>query len=165
VSASARLHRTNTARTRHTRGHPSTSRTLGTQRAAPALVVAHGAPPKRLIKKDLAIGAGAVARPHDTITVRYVGALYGSGKIFYSSWQTKRTYSSQLDVTPLIKGWNEGVVGMRVGGRRELIVPPALGYGSRANGSIPGNSTIVFIVDLLKVAHTNGRSTRPRLLP
>jgi FKBP-type peptidyl-prolyl cis-trans isomerase len=111
------------------------------------------------------MGAGAAARPHDTITVRYVGALYGSGKIFYSSWQTKRTYSSQLDVTPLIKGWNEGVVGMRVGGRRELIVPPALGYGRRANGSIPGNSTLVFIVDLLKVAHTTSRSTRPRLLP
>ena len=125
---------TNSAPPSRGRPQPGASPRDGTRPTAPAIVVPHGAPPRTLVKKDLVTGTGVAAHPHDTITVRYVGALYGSGKIFYSSWQTRRTYSSRLDVTPLIKGWNEGVAGMRVGGRRELIVPPGLGYGSQANG-------------------------------
>ena len=93
----------------------------------------------------------------DTITVNYVGALYKGGKVFDASWLRKQTLPTPLGVAAVIPGWDQGLVGMRVGGRRELIIPPALAY--KAAGSppaIPGNATLIFIIDLLAVTPPSG---------
>ena len=101
--------------------------------------------------KDLIKGTGALAKTGSTVTVNYVGALFKGGKIFDASWNRKQTFTTPLTTTSVIPGWVNGLTGMRVGGRRELIIPPSLGYGSSAQASIPANSTLVFVVDLLRV--------------
>ncbi len=105
---------------------------VGTSGTAPAVDVPPGAPPARLESSDLIVGTGPAAKPGDTVTVQYVLATYSTGKEIQSSW-TSQPFSFVLDSRPeqVIPGWDEGVVGMRVGGRRELIVPPALGYGDQ----------------------------------
>jgi peptidylprolyl isomerase len=105
---------------------------------------------------DLIVGTGATAKPGDTVTVQYVLATYSTGKVIQSSW-TSQPFTFVLDANPeqVIPGWDEGVVGMRVGGRRELIIPPALGYGSsvpQGASGIAANDTLVFVVDLLKIS-------------
>jgi peptidylprolyl isomerase len=112
--------------------------------------VPKGAAPSHLVSKDLVQGTGQRAQASSTVTVNYVGVLYKNGKEFDSSWS--RGQPATFSLSGLIKGWSEGMVGMRVGGRRELIIPPNLGYGSRSRSSIPANSTLVFVVDLLSVA-------------
>ena len=104
--------------------------------------------------KDLITGTGATAKAGDEITVNYVGELYSNGKVFDSSWSRKQTFGPfALTDSTVIPGWVEGIPGMKVGGRRELIIPPSLGYGKTGSGStIPGNSTLIFDVDLLSVA-------------
>ena len=114
--------------------------------------VPSGAAPTTLKKKDLIVGTGASAQDGDTITVNYVGVVYKSGKTFDSSWSRKAPTSFPLSNGSVIPGWVEGIAGMRVGGRRELIIPPALAYGSTAQATIPANSTLIFIVDLLAIA-------------
>ena len=85
------------------------------------------------------------------MTVQYVLATYSSGKVIQSSW-TSQPFSFQLGVGQVIPGWDKGVVGMKVGGRRELIIPPTLGYGAQSPGAgIAPNDTLVFVIDLLKV--------------
>jgi peptidylprolyl isomerase len=126
--------------------------TSGPLSKEPKITVPKGSPPKTLQTKNLITGTGAVAKAGSTITVNYVGALYKTGKIFDASWNRKETFSTQLSTTAVIPGWVKGIAGMRVGGRRELIIPPSLGYGSTAQSAIPANSTLIFIVDLLKVS-------------
>jgi peptidylprolyl isomerase len=110
------------------------------------------------VTKDIITGTGAVAANGDELTVDYVGALYANGKVFSASWSNGgpkgQPFSFELGTNPaqVIAGWNQGLVGMRVGGRRELIIPPSLAYGAQARTGIPANSTLIFIVDLLKVA-------------
>lgn len=103
---------------------------------------------------DQVTGSGAVAEPGDTVTVNYVGSLT-NGTIFDASAnhpQTKNGFSFVLGQGHVIKGWDEGLVGMKVGGKRKLVIPPGLAYGDRAMGSlIPANSTLVFEVELLNV--------------
>ncbi|MHB1518188.1 MAG: FKBP-type peptidyl-prolyl cis-trans isomerase [Acidimicrobiales bacterium] len=100
---------------------------------------------------DLITGTGAVAKDGDTVTVQYVLATYSAGRVIQSSWSGS-PFSFVLGAGRVIKGWDEGVVGMKVGGRRELIIPPSLGYGSQSPGAgIAPNDTLVFIIDLLKV--------------
>jgi peptidylprolyl isomerase len=82
--------------------------------------------------------------------VNYVGVVYKTGKQFDSSWT--RGQPATFPLGGLIKGWSQGMVGMHVGGRRELIIPPSLGYGSRPTSTIPANSTLVFVVDLLSAS-------------
>jgi peptidylprolyl isomerase len=109
--------------------------------------------PTKLVSKDLIVGKGAVAKDGETVTVNYVGVLYANGKEFDASWNRKQTFSFTLGAGQVIQGWDQGVAGMKVGGRRELIIPSALGYG--ANGSpptIPKNAALIFDVDLLGVA-------------
>jgi FKBP-type peptidyl-prolyl cis-trans isomerase len=153
----------------HAHGRRIRTRTSATATApatAPRIDLPRGGPPTTLVEKDLIAGTGATARAHDTVTVRYVGEVYGRRTPFYSSWQAHRTYSSPLEDTRVIRGWVKGIAGMRVGGRRELIVPPGLGYGSHAEGEIPANSTLVFVVDLLRVSRSSGgRSGRPSFFP
>ncbi len=99
---------------------------------------------------DVVVGTGAVARAGDVVTVNYVGTL-DNGTKFDSSYDRKQPFTFTLGVGQVIKGWDEGVVGMKVGGRRELVIPPELGYGAQPAGPIPPNSTLHFTVELLSV--------------
>ncbi|HEX4032809.1 MAG TPA: FKBP-type peptidyl-prolyl cis-trans isomerase [Solirubrobacteraceae bacterium] len=117
----------------------------------PKITVPTTPAPKTLQTKDITTGTGATAAAGDTVVVNYVGALYTNGKVFDSSWSRGTTFSTPLAATSVIPGWVDGIAGMKVGGRRELIIPPALAYKNSANGTIPANSTLIFIVDLLKV--------------
>jgi peptidylprolyl isomerase len=115
----------------------------------PKVVPPSGPPPKGLVVKDLIKGTGPAATATSTVTVQYVGILYKGGKQFDASWNDGNGQPTTLPLTGVIKGWQEGIPGMRVGGRRELIIPPSLGYG--ASGSppkIPSNATLEFVIDL-----------------
>jgi peptidylprolyl isomerase len=109
-----------------------------------------GTPPKKLVVKDLIVGTGPkLTSPSQTITIAYVGALYTNGKVFDSSWKDDpSTHTISQADSGFVPGFEKGLLGMRVGGRRELIIPPSLAYGSKKNGAIPANSTLIFIVDL-----------------
>jgi peptidylprolyl isomerase len=128
---------------------PTAAGTFGT--APPPITVPAGAPPTVLESSDLITGTGAVAKSGDTVQVQYVLYLYSTDALVQSSW-TASPFSFELGVGQVIPGWDKGVVGMKVGGRRELIIPPALGYKSEAQTGIPANSTLVFVIDLLKVS-------------
>ena len=104
-----------------------------------------------LIVQDRVIGTGAVAEPGTLLTVNYVGALQ-DGTVFDSSASHGAPYPFTLGVGEVIKGWDQGLVGMKVGGRRVIIVPPELGFGAQEFGPIPANSTLIFTVELLEVS-------------
>ncbi len=126
----------------------------GTPGKEPTITVPPGAPPTQLESSDLIVGTGPAAEPGDNVTVQYVLATYSTRREIQASWTTQ-PFTFTLDATPeeVITGWDKGVVGMKVGGRRELIIPPNLGYGPNARGSgIAANDTLVFIVDLLKIS-------------
>jgi len=119
------------------------------KKTKPTVSVPKGAPPKSLEIKDLEPGSGAAAKPGDTVSVNYVGVNYKTGKEFDASWDRGEPFSFTLGAGEVIPGWDQGVAGMKVGGRRELIIPPGLGYGSAgAPPAIPPNETLVFVVDL-----------------
>jgi len=100
---------------------------------------------------DEVIGTGAVAVAGDSVTVNYVGT-FTDGTVFDASANHGTTgFTFNLGAGQVIKGWDEGIVGMKEGGKRKLVIPPSLGYGANDYGSIPGNSTLVFEVELLKV--------------
>lgn len=123
----------------------------GTSGKAPTVVVPAGNPPTQLEMDDLITGTGPPAEDGDSITVQYVLATYSSRKVIQSSW-TSNPFPFTLGEGQVIPGWDKGVVGMRVGGRRELIIPPSLGYGATPQGpGIAANDTLVFVVDLLKI--------------
>ncbi len=100
--------------------------------------------------QDTHIGGGEMATPGEKITVNYVGR-FTNGTVFDSSIARKQPFQFVLGAGQVIKGWDQGLVGMRVGGKRTLTIPPSLGYGPADYGPIPGNSTLVFDVELLKV--------------
>ena len=115
----------------------------------PKVVPPSGPPPKGLVVKDLIKGTGPAATATSTVTVQYVGILYKGGKQFDASWNDGNGQPTTLPLSGVIKGWQEGIPGMRVGGRRELIIPPSLGYGpSGSPPKIPGNATLEFVIDL-----------------
>lgn len=117
--------------------------------AKPKVTVPSGAPPKQLETKDLKAGTGATAKAGDAVTVQYVGVNYKNGKEFDASWDRGEPFTFNLGAGEVIPGWDEGLVGMKVGGQRELIIPPDLGYGSTGSPpAIPPNETLVFVVDL-----------------
>ena len=129
---------------------PSAPGTIGTE---PTITVPPGSPPTQLETKDLIVGTGATAEAGDDVSVQYVGVAYSSKQIFDSSWSRGQPFSFVLGKGQVIAGWDQGVVGMKVGGRREIIIPPNLGYGDQSPGSgIAANDTLIFIVDLLKVS-------------
>jgi FKBP-type peptidyl-prolyl cis-trans isomerase len=118
----------------------------------PTVTVPKTAAPTKLVVKDLIQGTGATATQGKTVTVNYVGVLYKGGKQFDSSWQRNQPFTTSLAAGSVINGWVQGIQGMKVGGRRELIIPPSLGYGKAGSPpTIPPNSTLVFVVDLLSV--------------
>jgi len=108
-----------------------------------------GDPPKELVTKDLEEGSGAEAKAGDAVSVNYVGVNYKTGKEFDASWDQGEPFTFTLGAGEVIPGWDQGVEGMKVGGRRELIIPPELGYGpAGAPPAIPPNETLIFVVDL-----------------
>jgi FKBP-type peptidyl-prolyl cis-trans isomerase len=118
----------------------------------PVVTVPKTAPPTTLVSKDLVQGTGQAASQGKTVTVNYVGVLYKNGKEFDSSWSRNQPFTTALSPGSVISGWVQGLNGMKVGGRRELIIPPSLGYGKAGSPpTIPPNSTLVFVVDLLSV--------------
>jgi FKBP-type peptidyl-prolyl cis-trans isomerase len=118
----------------------------------PVVTVPTGPAPTKLVVKDLITGTGATAAAGQTVTVNYVGVLYKNGKQFDSTWSRNQPFTTALSTSSVIQGWVKGIPGMKVGGRRELIVPPSLGYGKAGSPpTIPANSTLVFVVDLISV--------------
>ena len=108
--------------------------------------------PTDLLTEDLRIGDGAEATKGQKVIVHYVGVAWSTGKEFDASWDRGDTFDFPLGAGHVIQGWDEGVVGMRVGGQRQITIPPQLGYGARgAGGVIKPNETLVFVVDLLDV--------------
>jgi peptidylprolyl isomerase len=99
------------------------------------------------------VGTGPAAKAGDTVTVQYVGVNYATETQFQASWDANMPFTFTLGEGQVIKGWDEGVVGMKVGGRRELILPPDLAYGSSPppNSGISANATLIFVIDLLKI--------------
>jgi len=105
---------------------------------------------KDLIVSDIRVGKGKEAYSGSNVTVHYVGRLKNGTK-FDSSRDRKKPFEFNLGAREVIRGWDKGIVGMKEGGLRKLTIPPDLGYGDRATGSIPANSTLIFEVELLKV--------------
>ena len=111
-----------------------------------------GAPPKELEVRDVEAGTGAEAKAGDEVTVQYVGVNYKSGKEFDASWDRGEPFTFQLGAGMVIPGWDQGVEGMKVGGRRELVIPPELAYGPEGSPPAIGpNETLIFVIDLLEV--------------
>jgi peptidylprolyl isomerase len=107
--------------------------------------------PTQLMMADQKVGTGAVAEAGDQVTVSYVGMLTDGTVFDASANHAPGSFTFTLGAGQVIKGWDEGVVGMKVGGERELVIPASLGYGAQAVGPIPANSTLVFQVQLLNV--------------
>jgi len=130
---------------------PADRSPAGTTGVAPTVVVPSGSPPTVLESANLITGNGPAAQDGDMLTVQYVLATYSSGKVVQSSW-TGQPFGFTLGAGDVIPGWEKGMVGMRAGGRRELIIPPSLGYRDVAQGpGIAANDTLVFVVDVLKI--------------
>ena len=108
-----------------------------------------GKPPTTLVVKDLKKGTGAAVKSGQSLTVNYVGVSCSTGKAFDASYPRKQPFSFPLGKGQVIQGWDQGLVGMHVGGRRELVIPAALGYGATGSGSIAPNETLIFVVDLV----------------
>lgn len=130
----------------------ATTPTSGPLSKEPKVTPPSGPAPAKLETKELIAGTGAEAKAGDTVTVNYVGVLYKGGKEFNASWETKEPFTFVLGKGQVIKGWDQGIPGMKVGGRRELIIPAALAYGAAGSPpKIPANAPLVFVVDLLGV--------------
>lgn len=118
----------------------------------PSVTVPGGPPPGMLELEDLVEGDGREATPGSTCTMQYVGHSWSTGRQFDASWDRGEPFTFPLGAGQVIAGWDRGVAGMKVGGRRRLTIPPELGYGSRgAGGVIAPGETLVFVVDLLDV--------------
>lgn len=111
-----------------------------------------GDAPEELTVRDIVVGDGAEAKPGRVVRVHYVGVTFESGAEFDASWDRGQPFKFAVGGGRVIKGWDRGLRGMKVGGRREIIVPPRLGYGNQSPSPlIPAGSTLVFVVDLLSV--------------
>jgi len=109
-------------------------------------------PPAELVVEDLVEGDGHEATPGKQVEVHYVGVAWSTRKQFDASWDRGESFRFGLGAGQVIRGWDEGVAGMKVGGRRKITIPPRLGYGAGgAGGVIKGGETLVFVVDLLGV--------------
>jgi peptidylprolyl isomerase len=118
----------------------------------PAIEVPDEAPPTELVREDIVTGDGDEAQAGDQVTVQYVGVDYETGEEFDSSWENPEPFQFELGAGEVIPGWDEGVEGMRVGGRRELVIPPDLAYGAQGQPPAIGpNATLVFVIDLVEV--------------
>ncbi|KOV82080.1 FKBP-type peptidyl-prolyl cis-trans isomerase [Nocardia sp. NRRL S-836] len=111
-----------------------------------------GPAPADLLIQDITVGDGEEATPGQRVVVHYVGVSHSTGEQFDASWDRGEPFMFPLGGGRVIQGWDQGVAGMKVGGRRKLVIPPHLGYGARgAGGVIKPNETLIFVVDLLQV--------------
>ncbi len=118
----------------------------------PEIDFPEGPPPTELQSHDITEGDGAEASSGSTAVVHYVGVAFSTGEEFDASWNRGEPFAFPLGGGRVIAGWDQGVVGMKVGGRRRLVIPPDLGYGDRgAGGAIKPGETLIFVVDLLEV--------------
>ena len=118
----------------------------------PSVQIPDGPPPTDLVIEDLTVGDGPEAAAGTRCTMQYVGHAWSDGQQFDASWDRGEPFSFGLGQGEVIRGWDQGVAGMKVGGRRRLTIPPELGYGARgAGGAIRGGETLVFVVDLVGV--------------
>jgi peptidylprolyl isomerase len=120
-----------------------------TEKTKPEIDFYDGPEPTELVIRDIEVGTGADAKPGSTVDVHYLGVDFESGEEFDSSWS--RNQSIDFPLNNLIKGWQEGIPGMKVGGRRELICPPQLAYGPAGGGHRLSGKTLIFVIDLLGV--------------
>lgn len=115
----------------------------------PAITVPEGDPPTELLIEDLVLGDGAECAAGQQVSVDYCGVSWSTGAEFDASWDRNDTFTFGLGAGQVITGWDDGVRGMRVGGRRRLTIPPQLGYGSLGAGGVIGpDETLIFVVDL-----------------
>ena len=120
------------------------------QGEAPTIGAPTGNPPTTLVTKDIIVGSGAEALPTSTMTVHYTLMTWSNGKLIESSWTSGSPATFPL--ANVIVGWQQGIPGMKVGGRRLLVIPPDLGYGAQGGGPIGPNETLIFVVDAIGVA-------------
>jgi peptidylprolyl isomerase len=118
--------------------------------AKPQIGAGSGPKPTQLVIKDLVVGTGQVAAASATVSVQYLGVNYDDGKEFDSSW-ARGAQPTDFPLSGVIPGFSQGIVGMKVGGRRELVIPPDLGYGPQGQGPVGPNETLVFVIDLVAV--------------
>jgi peptidylprolyl isomerase len=111
-----------------------------------------GPAPADLVVEDITVGSGDEARPGQSVSVHYVGVAHSTGEQFDASWDRGSPFSFPLGAGRVIQGWDKGVAGMKVGGRRRITIPPNLAYGKRGAGGVIGpDETLVFVVDLVGV--------------
>ncbi len=123
---------------------------VGADRAKPKIKVPAGEPPAKLQSEDLIVGKGAAAKPGQTVTVNYVGVSHSTGKQFDASFDRGEPFQFALGGGEVIPGWDQGVEGMKVGGRRKLTIPSELAYGPQGQPpDIKPNEALVFVIDLL----------------
>ncbi|HWD24476.1 MAG TPA: FKBP-type peptidyl-prolyl cis-trans isomerase [Acidimicrobiales bacterium] len=124
-----------------------------TESKKPTITIPDERPPASLEIEDLALGDGPEATSGANVDVHYVGASWSTGGEFDASWDRRELFTFGLGKGQVIDGWDQGVLGMKVGGRRRITIPPHLGYGARgAGGVIAPNETLVFVVDLVAVS-------------
>lgn len=118
----------------------------------PVITTSGDESPGALVVDDIVVGKGPEAKAGDDVSMQYVGVLYSDGTEFDASWERGQPFDFKLGAGEVIPGWDQGIVGMKVGGRREMIIPPDLAYGPAGQPpSIPPDATLVFVVDLLDV--------------
>jgi peptidylprolyl isomerase len=118
----------------------------------PSIPRPSGPPPPSLVVRDVVKGKGRAAKAGDALTMQYVGVSYSNGQEFDASWDRGQPFEFQLGAGMVIPGWDQGLVGIKPGGRRELIIPPNLGYGPQGQPPAIGpNETLLFVVDAVKV--------------
>ncbi|WP_432540628.1 FKBP-type peptidyl-prolyl cis-trans isomerase [Kineococcus sp. SYSU DK002] len=122
------------------------------ERTKPEIDFPEGEPPTELVIVDEIVGDGAEATAGKTVSAHYVGVAFSTGEEFDASWNRGTPLDFPVGAGMVIQGWDQGLLGMKVGGRRKLVIPPHLGYGDRgAGGAIKGGETLIFVVDLVDV--------------
>jgi peptidylprolyl isomerase len=131
-------------------GCPSTPATKDLKTKPVPTLPAGSTPPATTTSTDVVVGKGATAKDGSQVKVKYVGVLFSDCKEFDSSWKTSPTYTLPFTVgSGVIPGFSKGTTGMKVGGRRQIVIPPSEGYGDVDNGPIPAGSTLIFVIDLV----------------
>lgn len=121
----------------------------GAANEAPTISAPTGNPPADLVTEDVIVGSGKAAVSDSTLTVHYTLMAWSTGKVVESSWAGE---PATFGLNQVITGWQQGIPGMKEGGRRLLVIPPSLGYGEAGGGPIGPNETLIFVVDLIKVS-------------
>ena len=117
----------------------------------PEIARPSGEPPSELYQRDIVTGKGKAAKTGDNVSMQYVGVAFSDGEQFDASWDRNEPFEFKLGQQAVIAGWDEGIVGMKPGGRRLLVIPPDKAYGAQGQGDIGPNETLLFVVDLEKI--------------